>query len=259
MAQRGMTVHVVPAGSTYEQIAELDPDGLFFSNGPGDLATADHAVGVARSALGAGCRPRDLLRQPDPGPGLGFGTYKLAYGHRGINQPVQDRTTGKVEVTAHNHGFAVKAPLDQTVDTDFGRVQGQATSVSTMRWSKACSASTSLPSASSTTPRRRPDRTTRPICSTDSPPRWRGSADAQAHRHHQRPGHRIRSHRDGQGLRVRLLRYTGLPCPQGRGPAGDPGQQQPGDHHDGPRVRRRHVHRADHPGVRRESDRQGTA
>ncbi|HNE89321.1 MAG TPA: glutamine-hydrolyzing carbamoyl-phosphate synthase small subunit [Actinomycetota bacterium] len=124
MAQRGMTVHVVPAGSTYEQIAELDPDGLFFSNGPGDPATADHAVAVARSALGAGlptfgiCFGNQIL-----GRALGFGTYKLAYGHRGINQPVQDRTTGKVEVTAHNHGFAVKAPLDQTVDTDFGRVQ----------------------------------------------------------------------------------------------------------------------------------------
>jgi len=124
MAERGMTVHVVPAHYTYEQIAALNPDGLFFSNGPGDPATADHAVSVACSALGAGlptfgiCFGNQIL-----GRALGFGTYKLAYGHRGINQPVQDRTTGKVEVTAHNHGFAVQAPLDEMTETDFGRVQ----------------------------------------------------------------------------------------------------------------------------------------
>jgi carbamoyl-phosphate synthase small subunit len=57
------------------------------------------------------------------GRALGFGTYKLKYGHRGINQPVQDRTTGKVEVTAHNHGFAVDAPLDQVSETPFGRAE----------------------------------------------------------------------------------------------------------------------------------------
>jgi len=124
MAERGMTVHVVPASSTYEQVRALNPDGLFFSNGPGDPATAEHAVGLARSALSDGlptfgiCFGNQIL-----GRALGFGTYKLAYGHRGINQPVQDRTTGKVEVTAHNHGFAVKAPLDQQVDTEFGRVE----------------------------------------------------------------------------------------------------------------------------------------
>jgi carbamoyl-phosphate synthase small subunit len=124
MAQRGMTVHVVPADFTYEQIRAMNPDGLFFSNGPGDPATADHAVGVARAALSDAlptfgiCFGNQIL-----GRALGFGTYKLAYGHRGINQPVQDRKTGKVEVTAHNHGFAVRAPLDTEVDTDFGRVR----------------------------------------------------------------------------------------------------------------------------------------
>lgn len=124
MAERGMTVHVVPAHFSYEQIRALSPDGLFFSNGPGDPATADHAVGVARAALADRlptfgiCFGNQIL-----GRALGFGTYKLAYGHRGINQPVQDRTTGKVEVTAHNHGFAVRAPLDEQVQTDFGRVR----------------------------------------------------------------------------------------------------------------------------------------
>jgi carbamoyl-phosphate synthase small subunit len=124
MARRGMTVHVVPAHWTFDQIAALNPDGLFFSNGPGDPATADHAVAVARAALDRKlptfgiCFGNQIL-----GRALGFGTYKLAYGHRGINQPVQDRSTGKVEVTAHNHGFAVDAPLDTDVDTDFGRVR----------------------------------------------------------------------------------------------------------------------------------------
>ncbi|MFN8127983.1 MAG: glutamine-hydrolyzing carbamoyl-phosphate synthase small subunit [Candidatus Nanopelagicales bacterium] len=124
MAQRGMTVHVVPATWDYAQIAELQPDGLFFSNGPGDPATADHAVTIAREALAHKlptfgiCFGNQIL-----GRALGFGTYKLAYGHRGINQPVQDRGTGKVEVTAHNHGFAVDAPLDADVDTEFGRVR----------------------------------------------------------------------------------------------------------------------------------------
>ncbi|MCU0299709.1 MAG: glutamine-hydrolyzing carbamoyl-phosphate synthase small subunit [Candidatus Nanopelagicales bacterium] len=124
MAQRGMTVQVVPSNYTYEQIRGLNPDGLFFSNGPGDPATADHAVGIARSALADAlptfgiCFGNQIL-----GRALGFDTYKLAYGHRGINQPVQDRTTGKVEVTAHNHGFAVMAPLDEQVVTDFGRVR----------------------------------------------------------------------------------------------------------------------------------------
>jgi carbamoyl-phosphate synthase small subunit len=57
------------------------------------------------------------------GRALGFGTYKLGYGHRGLNQPVLDRATGKVEITSHNHGFAVDAPLDGEVSTDFGAVR----------------------------------------------------------------------------------------------------------------------------------------
>ena len=97
---------------------------MFFSNGPGDPATADHPVAVMRAVLERGtplfgiCFGNQIL-----GRALGFGTYKLKYGHRGINQPVQDRTTGKVEVTAHNHGFAVDAPLDKVSDTAFGRAE----------------------------------------------------------------------------------------------------------------------------------------
>ncbi|MFJ9772234.1 glutamine-hydrolyzing carbamoyl-phosphate synthase small subunit [Kitasatospora sp. NPDC101157] len=124
MAERGIEVHVLPANSTLEDVYAVNPDGVFFSNGPGDPATADHQVALAQGVLERKtpffgiCFGNQIL-----GRALGFGTYKLKYGHRGINQPVQDRTTGKVEVTAHNHGFAVNAPLDQVSDTPYGRVE----------------------------------------------------------------------------------------------------------------------------------------
>ncbi|MYV44688.1 glutamine-hydrolyzing carbamoyl-phosphate synthase small subunit [Streptomyces sp. SID2888] len=124
MAERGIEVHVLPATATVEDVYAVVPDGVFFSNGPGDPATADHPVSVMRAVLERGtplfgiCFGNQIL-----GRALGFGTYKLKYGHRGINQPVQDRTTGKVEVTAHNHGFAVDAPLDRVSDTPYGRAE----------------------------------------------------------------------------------------------------------------------------------------
>ena len=135
MAQQGIEVHVLPCTATFEQVravGEHGPDGVFFSNGPGDPAAAGHEIDVLREVLGARipffgiCFGNQLL-----GRALGFGTYKLKYGHRGINQPVMDRTTGRVEVTAHNHGFAVDAPLDGAVDapsdaagdTAYGRVR----------------------------------------------------------------------------------------------------------------------------------------
>ncbi|MGA5316118.1 glutamine-hydrolyzing carbamoyl-phosphate synthase small subunit [Streptomyces pseudogriseolus] len=124
MAERGIEVHVLPATASVEELYAVNPDGVFFSNGPGDPATADHPVALMRAVLERGtplfgiCFGNQIL-----GRALGFGTYKLKYGHRGINQPVQDRTTGKVEVTAHNHGFAVDAPLDTVADTPFGRAE----------------------------------------------------------------------------------------------------------------------------------------
>ncbi|MFJ8138014.1 glutamine-hydrolyzing carbamoyl-phosphate synthase small subunit [Streptomyces sp. NPDC096013] len=124
MAERGIEVHVLPATATVEDVYAVQPDGVFFSNGPGDPATADHPVAVMQAVLERGtplfgiCFGNQIL-----GRALGFGTYKLKYGHRGINQPVQDRTTGKVEVTAHNHGFAVDAPLDQVSETPYGRAE----------------------------------------------------------------------------------------------------------------------------------------
>ncbi len=123
---RGFDVHVVPQSSTLEQILALEPSAVFYSNGPGDPAASDHHVEVLQGVLRAGlpyfgiCFGNQLF-----GRALGFGTYKLPFGHRGINQPVMDRTTGKVEITAHNHGFAVDAPLDGPVDSPagFGKVQ----------------------------------------------------------------------------------------------------------------------------------------
>ena len=124
MARRGITTHVLPATSTPDEVLAVSPDGVFLSNGPGDPATADAAVALTRSLLGSGvplfgiCFGNQVL-----GRALGFGTYKLRFGHRGLNQPVLDRSTGKVEVTAHNHGFAVDAPVDRATHTEFGRVE----------------------------------------------------------------------------------------------------------------------------------------
>ncbi|MDT0613474.1 glutamine-hydrolyzing carbamoyl-phosphate synthase small subunit [Streptomyces lancefieldiae] len=124
MAERGIEVHVLPATATVEDVYAVNPDGVFFSNGPGDPSTADHPVSVMQGVLERGtplfgiCFGNQIL-----GRALGFGTFKLKYGHRGINQPVQDRTTGKVEVTAHNHGFAVDAPLDKVSETPYGRAE----------------------------------------------------------------------------------------------------------------------------------------
>jgi carbamoyl-phosphate synthase small subunit len=125
MAQHGVEVHVLPATTTGEELLALEPDGVFLSNGPGDPATTDGPVEATRRVLEAGvplfgiCFGNQIL-----GRALGLGTYKLRYGHRGVNQPVQELRTGRVHVTSHNHGFAVDAPVDGTpVDTPYGRVE----------------------------------------------------------------------------------------------------------------------------------------
>ena len=124
LAARGARVYVVPSTVSFADIESLNPDGVFFSNGPGDPSTADREVGVLRAVLDAGipyfgiCFGHQLF-----GRALGYGTYKLNYGHRGINQPVKDLETGRVEITAHNHGFAVDAPVgsDSVAPFDAGR------------------------------------------------------------------------------------------------------------------------------------------
>ncbi|MGI5292460.1 glutamine-hydrolyzing carbamoyl-phosphate synthase small subunit [Nonomuraea polychroma] len=119
MAERGCEVHVLPADATFEQIMAVEPDGVFLSNGPGDPATVDvsalQKVLEARVPFFGICFGNQIF-----GRALGLSTYKLRYGHRGVNQPVQDARTGKVEISAHNHGFAVDAPLDGPFDTPYG-------------------------------------------------------------------------------------------------------------------------------------------
>ncbi|BBY77643.1 carbamoyl-phosphate synthase small chain [Mycolicibacterium parafortuitum] len=123
-AARGVRSVVLPSSATFEQIAELKPDGVFLSNGPGDPATADHIVEVTREVLGAGiplfgiCFGNQIL-----GRALGLSTYKMVFGHRGINIPVMDHRTGRVAITAQNHGFALEGEAGQTFDTAFGQAE----------------------------------------------------------------------------------------------------------------------------------------
>jgi carbamoyl-phosphate synthase small subunit len=129
MSERGIEVHVMPYNSTLESILAIDPDGVFLSNGPGDPAAMTSTIELVREILAREipifgiCFGHQIL-----GRALGFETYKLQFGHRGINQPVIDKRTGKVEITAHNHGFALKAPTDNVFSTVYG--PGQVTHLS---------------------------------------------------------------------------------------------------------------------------------
>ncbi|GGD78474.1 glutamine-hydrolyzing carbamoyl-phosphate synthase small subunit [Microbacterium murale] len=126
LAARGFEVHVLPQSATIEDIRAVDPVAVFYSNGPGDPAASGDHVALLRNVLDDGlpffgiCFGNQLL-----GRALGLGTYKLPFGHRGINQPVLDKSTGKVEITAHNHGFAVEAPLEGAFDSPngYGKVE----------------------------------------------------------------------------------------------------------------------------------------
>ncbi len=123
-ARRGIRSHVLPSSVAFDEIADLKPDGVFLSNGPGDPATADHIVEVTREVLGAGiplfgiCFGNQIL-----GRALGRSTYKMVFGHRGINIPVIDHITGRVAITAQNHGFALEGEAGEKFDTPFGSAE----------------------------------------------------------------------------------------------------------------------------------------
>ncbi len=226
MAERGIEVHVLPATATLDEVLAVQPDGLFYSNGPGDPAATTSQVELLQGALERGlpyfgiCFGNQLF-----GRALGFGTYKLKYGHRGINQPVMDRTTRKVEVTAHNHGFAVDAPLDRGTATPYGvatvshvclnddvveglelRDDGRLTAFSVQYHPEAAAG----PHDAAYLFDRfvRPDgfEQHRQLRASN-----RLSAGARRRSIEQRPGDRLRPDRDRAGLRVRLLRHPGLP------------------------------------------------
>lgn len=126
LSARGFDVHVLPQRVTIEELLAYEPSAVFYSNGPGDPGASDAHVELLRAVLREGlpffgiCFGNQLL-----GRALGFGTYKLPFGHRGINQPVVDKSTGRVEITAHNHGFAVDAPIEGITESPagFGRVE----------------------------------------------------------------------------------------------------------------------------------------
>ncbi|PQP16772.1 glutamine-hydrolyzing carbamoyl-phosphate synthase small subunit [Rhodococcus opacus] len=121
-AERGIRVHVLPSNATLEQILDLKADGVFLSNGPGDPATADGAVHLTKEVIGQGlplfgiCFGNQIL-----GRALGLGTYKMKFGHRGINIPVVEHETGRIAITAQNHGFALEGEAGQEFDTPFGK------------------------------------------------------------------------------------------------------------------------------------------
>ena len=120
MARRGCEVTVLPAAATADEILATSPDGVFFSNGPGDPAALGYVVQSVRDVLSRGvpvfgiCLGSQVL-----GRALGLGTYKLTFGHRGVNQPVKDLATGRVHITSHNHGFAVEMPSSAADGTPF--------------------------------------------------------------------------------------------------------------------------------------------
>ena len=261
LAERGIEVHVLPAdrhgrgrlrGRARRRVLLQRP------RRPG--APPTHAVELhARASSTRACRcfgicfGNQLL-----GRALGFGTYKLKYGHRGINQPVQDRTTGKVEITAHNHGFAVDAPARRGLRHPVRPRRGRPRLPQRQRGRGPAAASTG-PAFSV---QYHPEAAAGPHDAAYLFDRFVDALDG---------GPAMPKRTDIQSVLVigsgpivigqaAEFDYSGTQACrvlQGRGPAGHPGQLQPGDDHDRPGDRRRHLRRADHPRVRREDHRQG--
>ncbi len=181
LAERGIETHVLPADSTLDEVLAVTPDGLFFSNGPGDPAATTGQIALLQGALDAGipyfgiCFGNQLF-----GRALGFGTFKLKYGHRGINQPVMDRTTARSR-SPHTTTGSPSMRLWMHRRRRRTAWPRSLTCASTIRWSKGSNSirkqASCWPSRCSTTLRRPPGRTTRRTSSTASAFSWAGRSD----------------------------------------------------------------------------------
>ena len=260
LAERGIETHVLPAASTVEHVLATGADGVFLSNGPGDPATADHAVALtADAARPPGAGVRHLLRQPDPRPGARPGHLQARATATGASTsrcrtapPARSRSPRTTTASP-----STRPPRRPSTPRSARRGQPRLPQRRRRRGAalpRRAGVLGAVPPGGRGRPARRgvPVRPVRDLARKEP-------ADAEAHRHPQRPGHRLRADRHRPGLRVRLLRHPGLPGAARGGPAGRPGQLQPGDDHDRPGVRRRHLHRADHPRDRRQGHREGAA
>ena len=272
LRERGATVELHPCTSSAEQLLARDPDAFFLANGPGDPAALDYVVETVRGLVGKKpvygiCLGHQLLCRA-----VGLETYKLPFGHRGSNHPVKDLTTGRVEITSQNHGFAVLGPggaktlpTDEPVrwETDFGAAE--LTHINLYDRTVEGLALRDVPGRDGPVPPRgrpRPARRALPVRPLHR--RDRGRLMPTPRRHQEDPHHRLRADRDRAGRRVRLLRHAGVQGADGGGLRGRPRQLEPGDDHDRPGdrdgdVRRAAAARSGHAGDRARAPRRAAA
>ena len=231
MAERGIEVHVLPADVARRRAARASaPDGVFFSNGPGDPATADHAVGAdARRARAAACRSsasasatRSSAARSASAP-TSCATATAASTSRCRTGPPARSRSPRTTTASRSTRRSTGRPTPP-----FGRGRGQPRLPQRRRRRGPALPRRAGVHACSTTPRRRPARTTPRTCSTGSSTLMADERDGALMPRRDdiasRPGHRLRADRHRPGLRVRLLRHPGLPGAARRGPAGRPGQ-----------------------------------
>src|SRR5881397_889661 len=114
LRERGARVELHPCGTSASELLAREPDAIFLANGPGDPAALDYVVENVRECVGKVpvfgiCMGHQLLCRA-----VGLDTFKLRFGHRGANHPVKDLTSGKIDITSQNHGFAVKGPAGES-------------------------------------------------------------------------------------------------------------------------------------------------
>ena len=162
-AHLGCRVRVFPAGTPVEEVMAWEPDGVFFSNGPGDPRAMPEAIEATRAVIASQvARVRHLPRPPVDGARPGLEVYKMKVGHRGANHPVLNLTTGHVEISTQNHGFAVRRGRPRR------RRRGGSPQPERPDGGGATVHDASRASRFSTTPRPAPARTTAATCSTSS-------------------------------------------------------------------------------------------